>query len=413
VELRPFRSLRYSRATIRERDLSSLIAPPDAAEPGPDAAPENVARLTSAADPAAAAATLKEWVAAGILEKERRPGLWTYRQTFLLDGRPVVRDALVGLVRLGARDKGSLFDPFEPPKSEGRDRRLALLSALRADFTPSFVITRAPLAGRLATTRRPELTATDSSGSRHDAFRITDYAEHVELQGIVKNVEAILADGEERFEAAHAFSKDPDSAKLPGAKYKLCAIVDAESPGLAVRPVHRLVSGLTDWNPGQVLYAATDFFETRPFDSALQALGALDALSRLQPGFVVVAPPERPTLFALRDRPEALPWPTDRSEAWRGLDVAALEVAFFSRLLGISPEALGRGEHVSHETDAAGALAAVDGGRAQAAVLMRPVTVFEIETVVHAGDRLPPRSAIFHPEVFAGLFGVALEDPVY
>lgn len=410
MELRPFRSLRYSRATIGERGLSTLIAPPDAADVGSGAAAENVARLTSPADPAAAAATLKDWIAGGILDKERRPGLWTYRQTFELDGRPVVRDALVGLVRIGVREKGSLLDPFEPPESERRDRRLALLSAIRADFTPSFVITRAPLARLLGTTRRPELTATDANGVRHDAFRIADYAEHVELQGLVKNVEAILADGEERFEAAHAFSKDPDAAKLPGAKYKLCAIVDVESPGLVVRPVHRLVSGVPDWNPGQLLYAASDFFEARPFDSTLQALGALDALSRLQPGFVVVAPPERPTLLVLRDRPEALPWPPDRSEAWRGLDVAALEVAFFSRLLGIPPEALVRGEHVTYASDAA---AAVDRGEAQAAVLMRPVTISEIETVVHAGDRLPPHSASFYPEVFAGFFGVALEDPVY
>jgi len=52
-------------------------------------------------------------------------------------------------------------------------------------------------------------------------------------------------------------------------------------------------------------------------------------------------------------------------------------------------------------------------GEAQAAVLMRPITLSEIETVVHSGDRLPPRSVSFYPEMFAGLFGVSLEDPVY
>jgi hypothetical protein len=44
---------------------------------------------------------------------------------------------------------------------------------------------------------------------------------------------------------------------------------------------------------------------------------------------------------------------------------------------------------------------------------MRPITLSEIETVVHNGDRLPARSASFHPEMFAGFFGVSLEDPVY
>jgi uncharacterized protein (DUF1015 family) len=118
-------------------------------------------------------------------------------------------------------------------------------------------------------------------------------------------------------------------------------------------------------------------------------------------------------LFVLRDRPAALPWPPDRSETWRELDVAALEVAFFSRLLTMSPEVLARSENVSYTSDAVAALAAVERGESQAVILMRPITLSEVETVVHNGDTLPPRSASFYPEMFAGFFGVSLEDPVY
>ena len=410
MELRPFRSIRYSRATIAERGLPGLIAPPGRVE---SPAPGNIARLTSADDPEAAAKTLRNWISGGILEKERRPGLWVYRQTFFLDGRPFVRDALVGLVRLGAAEKGRVLDPNEPPEREQVDAQLAHLSALRADFIPSFVLTRAPLSGALATTRRPELSAVDSEGVRHDALRIADYAEHVELQGLVKNVEAILADGEEDFAAALEYSKDPAAAKFGGAKYKLSAIVEMDSPGLLVRPVHRLLSGFGDWNPSDLIYAASDFFETREFATPADAREALDRVSRLRAAFVLVAPPAMPTLFVLRDRPAALPWPADRSEGWRELDTAALEVAFFSRLLAMDRVALARDGHLSYTSDAAGATAAVERGEAQAAVLMRPITLSEIETVVHSGDRLPPRSVSFYPEMFAGLFGVSLEDPVY
>ena len=408
MELRPFRSIRYSRATIAERGLSALIAPADGAGL---AAPGNIARLTSSDDPEAAAATLKNWLAGGILEKERRPGLWNYRQTFVHDGETLVRDALVGLVRLDGAG-GSLLRLGESDATR-RERSLVRLRSLKADFTPAFLLTRAPLAGGLATTRRPDLTALDSAGVRHDAYRITDYAAHVELQGLVKNVEAILADGEERFEAALEYSKDPAAAKFGGAKYKLCAIVDMESPGLVARPVHRLVSGITDWNPAHLLYAASDFFEIRGFSSAIKALAALDELSGLRPAFVLVAPPENPALLVLRDRPSALPWPAERSEAWRSLDAAAVEVALLSRLLAVDREAIARGEYVSYATDPQAALDAVDKREAQAAVLMRPITISEIETVVHAGERLPQRSASFYPKMFAGLFGFSLEDPVY
>jgi uncharacterized protein (DUF1015 family) len=410
VELRPFRSIRYSAATIAERGLSELIAAPGRID---SPAPGNIARLTSPPDADAAAKTLGNWLSGGILDKERRPGLWIYRQTFVFQRRPFVRDALVGLVRLGAVEKGPVLDPYEPPEPGRVEERLALLKALRADFTPSFLLTRAPLSGALATTRRPNLSAVDGHGVRHDAFRIADYAAHVELQGLVKNAEAILADGEELFEAAVAYSRDPATAKFGGAKYKLCAIVDMESPGLVMRPIHRVLSGIADWNPTHLIYAASDFFETLELSSPAEALMMLEQVSRLKAAFVLVAPPSRPVLFVLRDRPAALPWPPDRSETWRELDVAALEVAFFSRLLTMSPEVLARSENVSYTSDAVAALAAVERGESQAVILMRPITLSEVETVVHNGDTLPPRSASFYPEMFAGFFGVSLEDPVY
>ncbi|HZI66117.1 MAG TPA: DUF1015 family protein [Thermoanaerobaculia bacterium] len=410
MELRPFRSIRYSRATIAARGLDALIAPPGA--PADSAPAENVAVLTSSSDPEAAAATLKAWLASGILEKERRPGLWSYRQTFDYAGATLVRDALVGLVRLGGTEKGPVLH-LEEPDVALRERPLALLRSLKADLSMPLVLTHAPLAGPLTTRRKPDLSATDGTGTRHDAFRITDYAAHVELQGLVKNAEAIIAEGLDLFEAAIEYSKDPAAAKFQGAKYKLCAIVDADSPGLVVAPVHRLVSGVADWNPRDLLYAANDFFEVRQFASAGEAVAALEILSRVRPAFVLVAPPEKPALLALRDRPDALPWPDGRSDAWRAVDAAALEVAFFSRLLAIGPEALARGENVAFTADRSEALAAVERGEAQAAILLRPMAVSEIDTVVHAGESLPRRAATFLPPLFAGLFAYSLEDPVY
>ena len=409
MELRPFRSVRYSRATIAEQGLASLIAPPDA--DADSAAPGNIVRVT-AGDPGAAAANLQNWLAGGILDKERRPGLWNYRQTFVHEGATLVRDALVGLVRLQPAGKSSLLR-LEEPDPERRERSLALRRTLRADFTPALFLTRAPLSGRLATTRRPDLTALDSAGVRHDAYRITDFAAHVELQGLVKNAEAILAEGEEPFEAAVEYSRDPAAAKFSGAKYKLCAILDADSPGLVVRPVHRLIRGLPDWNPDHLVYAASDFFETRAFSSAGEAVAALEELSRLRPAFVLVAFPEKSTLFVLRDRPDALPWPAERSEAWRNLDATALEIALFSRLLGTDSKTLVRGGNLSFTTDGGAAVAVVEKRDAQGAVLMRPMTFSEIETIAHAGERLPHHAASFDPKFFSGLFGFSLEDPVY
>ena len=423
MELRPFRSIRFSPRVIRERGLSAVFAPPyDQISPARQEAlyaqaPENIVRVThprrDGGDPyAAAAATLREWLANGTLEKERRPGLWNYRQTFSEEGRTFVRDALVGLVRLTDYEKGDIR-PHERTLAKPKEDRLALLSATKADLELVFLMTRAPLAAALSTRRRPQFSATDPDGVRHDAFRIDDYAAHVELQGVVKNAEAIIADGHHRYETALAFAADPAAEKMPGAKYKLCAIVDMTSPGLIVRPIHRLLRDLKDFRPLRALHAARDYFALREFGSAAEAYAALQAHARRFPSFVLLAREIKPTLLTLLESPAPLPWPEGRSDAWRNLDVAALEVAFFQALLGIDTDTIARGEHVSFTSDAGAAIAAVEKGEAQAAVLMRPTTVSDVEAVVGAGDRLPQKSTHFFPKMYSGLFGVSLEDAVY
>lgn len=155
--------------------------------------------------------------------KERRPGLWIDRQVFEDAGRTVVLPLLVGLVRLGD-DSVGLAEPAD--SSDAVSKRVGALVAAKADAEPCLLITRAPLSGALMTTRRPDFTIAPPSGARHDFFRINDYAQHVELQGLVKSAGAELLSGRVLWEAAGQFSVSPAAAKLPGAKFKLCAIAD-------------------------------------------------------------------------------------------------------------------------------------------------------------------------------------------
>lgn len=252
MELRPFRSLRFSPSVITRRGLAALIAPPasrvrlDLLGRLRAAAPENLVQIISpsseSGDPGTAAAqTLGLWLSEGILLKERGPGLWIYRQSSEREGRPLVRSMLVGLVRLGeAAVELELSSEAEDPNIQ--EECLALRRATKADFELVLLRTRAPLAGALATTRRPELSAVDPRGVRHDGWRVNDFAQHVELQGLVKNADSVLAAGRELWEAAREFAGDPNAAKLPGAKFKLCAILDEQDRKEVETPV--VYSGL-------------------------------------------------------------------------------------------------------------------------------------------------------------------------
>ena len=234
MELKPFRSLRYSPRVLFERGLSTLIAPPaghtGAAAPPAPASPENILRVVlpprgSAGRGAAAAETLKAWLQDGTLLRERRPGLWLYRQTIPGKPAPSIVSLLVGLVRLAAETPEPAA-AAEAPDPRGPEERLAMRRELRADFEPCLLVTRAPISGALSTTRPPDLSAEDGAGVRHDAHRIHDYAQHVELQGLLSNAAIDLVGGRPLWETARAFEGDPAAEKLPGAKFKLCAILE-------------------------------------------------------------------------------------------------------------------------------------------------------------------------------------------
>ena len=58
---------------------------------------------------------------------------------------------------------------------------------------------------------------------------------------------------------------------------------------------------------------------------------------------------------------------------------------------------------VSYQHGLAETLAAVDDGRAEAAVLIRPVSVAEIERTAREGLLMPPKSTFFTPKLKTGL----------
>ena len=71
--------------------------------------------------------------------------------------------------------------------------------------------------------------------------------------------------------------------------------------------------------------------------------------------------------------------------------------------LGISPEMVTAGEHVSYTREINEAVAAVERGDAQAAFLLGRPTVEEIKEVSLAGDVMPQKSTFFYPKLLSGL----------
>ncbi|HMQ27884.1 MAG TPA: hypothetical protein PKA98_17985, partial [Acidimicrobiales bacterium] len=87
-----------------------------------------------------------------------------------------------------------------------------------------------------------------------------------------------------------------------------------------------------------------------------------------------------------RPRPEAM-------EGARDLDSSRLDVG----LAAVGDHELTYQHGVGHVVDA------VESGRADAGVLLRPATVAQITAIAHGGERMPPKTTFFHPKPRTGM----------
>ena len=384
--VRPLAGLRYDPA--RAGDVGQLLAPPydviTAAEQAELYArsPYNVIRLIlprEAERGAAAAQTLREWIAAGILAPDPEPALYLYTQQFSLpDGSTRRRDGLLCRLRLEDFSSG-VVRPHERTLPGPKADRLALLRATGANLSAIFglyarpgepvreLLAGAPLGAPLV----------DVSGW-HQLWRVTDASAIARVETALADQTIIIADGHHRYETALAYRDEQRGNEA--AAYVLAYLANMEEEGVVILPTHRLVRRRL----GALATRLGESFAVEPANARRRAAGEIDCVLpdrrlRLRPG---PAARER-----LRDLPPVL----------RGLAVELLRRAILEPILGVGPEDL----EFTHDDEEA--IAAVAAGRAAAAFLLNPPSMAEVREVCLAGEVMPEKSTYFYPKLATGL----------
>jgi uncharacterized protein (DUF1015 family) len=83
--------------------------------------------------------------------------------------------------------------------------------------------------------------------------------------------------------------------------------------------------------------------------------------------------------------------------------VSVLHEGLLRPLLDITDDKLDARMHVDYTADQAEAVALARSGRYQAAFLIAPTTVDELQAVVREGEVLPQKSTHFYPKLLDGL----------
>jgi len=291
--------------------------------------------------------------------------------------------------------------PHERTHAGPKQDRMRLLEATGADTGLLFMLV-ADAGGALREASMPPgepiAEARDLKGERHRLWRLTDAAAIARVQGALAASRVIIADGHHRYETAVEYAR-----RHPGADDKLMAFFSLDVPGLTIFPNHRLVHHVDGFSLRRLGEAARRWFEVAPLADPLgfrptnRTLGVVTA-----DGAITLT--LRPEAF------DALPWPVGTSRAWRELAVSILHEGVLKPLCDVTDAKLDARTHVEYTADQAEAVRLARAGRYQAAFLIAPTTLDELQAVVRGGEVLPQKSTHFYPKLLDGLVFYRLGD---
>ncbi len=324
---------------------------------------------------------LHEWQDDGTLRLDETPMFTVHRMTFIDEaGRTRRTTGVLGALELWPPGAGEIL-PHERTTPKAKSDRLDMLRSCRANLSAIWGLSLAKgLTDLLPTDAEPDAEWTDPDGVTHTVWTSPDRDVNGRIAAAVLDEPIVIADGHHRYETSLQYRDERRVSDGPGteADSTLCYVVELVEDELTVQPIHRLLTGLPDGaEPAVLLGEHFDVEPTDPFGPdavdrlvAAGALGLVDATGT----------------FLLRPKAGAF-----------GPDVELDTVRLEQARDALPTHELTYQHGVGHVTEA------VASGRAQAAVLMRPATVAQIQAIAHGGDRMPPKTTFFAPKPATGI----------
>ena len=349
-----------------------------------------------------AAATLKEWRAAGVLENRGEPAFFVYYQRFTIPGTSEVRTRK-GFIGLGLLEDYSnrVVYPHERTLTGPKEDRLELLRHTRTHFEQIFMLYEDPAQqidqrlDQAIAGSKPDIDVQDEYGVMHTLWTISDpgLLEFIQKDMSVKKL--IIADGHHRYETALAY-RDEIGRDEPGPhQFMAMTFFNLDAPGLTILPTHRVISKLPGFDPKAFMVRASELFEAGETGVNIGVFsdhGNLSVRLHLKPGLVL---------------DELLP---DLSPKLRELDVVILHRLLIEKCLGISEEAVKRESYITYYRDKEAAMNQVRSGAANVAFLLNPTSLHQMRDLAYEGNVMPQKSTDFYPKVLSGLVMYSLDE---
>ncbi len=330
-----------------------------------------------------AAQLLNAWIRDGVMIQDSEPSYTIYRMRFT-DASGAARDisGVLGGLEVVDLNAGGVL-PHERTTPKASTDRLDLTRATRANLSPVWGLSLAKgLTAELAESAEL-LGRVVVDEVEHLVERVSDPARIQRIREILAADDVLIADGHHRYSISRTY-RDEVRAATGGhagpAEYTLTFVSELVADQLSVEAIHRVYRGVS-------------------YEALCSELGKFFALSSADD-------PTPATLREMVDRSALYLyacdqagnasgyWLTPLPEAFQGvreLDGAYLEHA----LQGLEVE-------VSYQHGLSEVMRAAAEPGVAATVLIRPVSVAEIERTARQGLLMPPKSTFFTPKLRTG-----------
>jgi len=330
---------------------------------------------------AVAAALFTRWQASGIIRPEPVASLYPYRMT---DTEGRTSTGVIGALALPEPGQESDILPHEQTLPKAKSDRLDLLRATRANLSPiwGLSMTRGLTATFDPSDDEPVADAYDDDGVRHQLWVLSDPDSIEAVTQAIAKAPVVVADGHHRFETARTYRAEYRAAHGDhdgGQDLIMALITELAEDQLNVGAIHRTISGLPEGFDFVAAFSA-DFDVVRAGSADDRTLAALADSGSL-------------VLIASASAYLLLPHDATYDEAGNDLDSSLVAVA----LAHLPPHEL------VHRHSVAEATGALREGAAQAALLLRPVTVDQISSWAEQRRRMTPKTTYFSPKPRTGM----------
>jgi uncharacterized protein (DUF1015 family) len=327
-----------------------------------------------------AVVVLNQWITEGVLVRDDQPSFTLYRMKFTdTTGKARNVVGVIGALEVVDEGAGGVL-PHERTTPKAKTDRLELTRATDANLSPVWGLS---LATGLSTllTEPAELLGelTDDLGVVHSVERVTDDAHIAAISAAIAAHPVVIADGHHRYAISRTYRDEVralTNSTSTGAELTMTYVNELIDEQLSVAAIHRLYEGITY---KELAAALSPFFTINDADPV-----GPTTLSQMN---------ERGSLCLIA-KTGRTHWLTPIAE--RFTDVRNLDSAYLEHALSSVQHEV-RYQHgvteVQHE---------LQTSDATAAILIRPVSVAEIQRTANEGLLMPPKSTFFSPKLRTG-----------